>query len=134
MFLQTAERVVRHLIQRTLAADYAARFQEYANLTEWDDAALMTMFRRELKDNLEDEIMRDARSITDISDLIEVAIHLDDKLYERAMEKRFDQPHGRAGTFFGPTPGYQQGGTRSNQKYRNPDYRGPAPMELDSTQ
>ncbi len=132
---QIAKRVVQHLSQRTSAADYAARFQEYANLTEWDDAALMTMFRRGLKDNLKDELMRDGRSINDMSDLIMVAIDLDDKLYERAMEKRYDQPRGRAGTSFGPTIEYQQGQFRSNkQKYSNPDYRGPAPMELDSTQ
>jgi len=131
---QIAKRVIQHLTQRTFAAKYAARFQEYANLIEWDDAALMTMFRRGLKDNLKDEIMRDGRFISDMSDLIEVAIDLDDKLYERAMEKRYDQPHGRAGTFFGPTIEYHQGGSRSNQKYSNPDYRGPAPMELDSTQ
>jgi len=131
---QTAKRVIQHLTQRTSAAEYAARFQEYANLIEWDDAALMIMFRRGLKDNLKDEIMRDGRSISDMFDLIEVAIDLDDKLYERAMEKRYDQPHERAGTFFGSTTEYHQGESRSNQKYSNPDYRGPAPMELDSTQ
>jgi len=103
---QIAKRVVQHLTQRTFAADYAARFQEYANLIEWDDAALMTMFRRGLKDNLKDEIMRDGRTLSDMSDLIEVAIDLDDKLYERAMEKRYDQPRGRAGTSFGLAIGY----------------------------
>lgn len=91
------------------------------------------MFRRGLKDNLKDEIMRDGRSMSDMTDLIEVAVDLDDRLYERAIEKRYDQPHGRAGTFFGPTTGYHAGGSRSN-RYSNPDYRGPAPMELDSTQ
>jgi len=34
--------------------------------------------------------MRDGRSISDMFDLIEVAIDLDDKLYERAMKKRYD--------------------------------------------
>jgi hypothetical protein len=66
----------------------------------------MTMFRRGLKDNLKDEIMRDDRSISDMFDLIEVAIDLDDKLYERAMEKRYDQPHERAGTSFESTIEY----------------------------
>jgi hypothetical protein len=103
---QIAKRVIQHLTQRTSAAEYAARFQEYANLIKWDDVALMTMFRRGLKDNLKDEIMRDGRSISDMFDLIEVAIDLDDKLYERAMEKRYDQPHERAGTSFGSTIEY----------------------------
>jgi len=66
----------------------------------------MTMFRRGLKDNLKDEIMRDGRTLSDMSDLIEVAIDLDDKLYERAMEKRYDQPRERARTFFGPAIEY----------------------------
>jgi len=60
----------------------------------------MTMFRRGLKDNLKDEIMRDGRSINDMFDLIEVAIDLDDKLYKRAMKKRYDQLRERARTFF----------------------------------
>jgi len=78
------------LTQRTFATKYAARFQEYVNLIEWDDVALMTMFRRGLKDNLKNEIMRDGKFISDMFDLIEVAIDLDDKLYERAMKKRYN--------------------------------------------
>jgi hypothetical protein len=50
----------------------------------------MIMFRRDLKNNLKNEIMRDDKSINDMFDLIEVAIDLDDKLYERAMKKRYD--------------------------------------------
>jgi hypothetical protein len=60
----------------------------------------MTMFRRDLKDNLKDEIMRDGKFISDMFDLIEVAIDLDDKLYERAIEKRYNQSQERARTSF----------------------------------
>jgi hypothetical protein len=60
----------------------------------------MTMFRRDLKNNLKDELMRDERSISDMFDLIMIAIDLDDKLYERAMKKRYDQFKERAGIFF----------------------------------
>jgi len=66
----------------------------------------MTMFRRDLKDNLKDEIMRDGKSISDMFDLIEVAIDLDDKLYKRAMKKRYDQPKERARTSFESTIEY----------------------------
>ncbi len=34
--------------------------------------------------------MRNSRSISDISDLIEVAIDLDNKLYKKAIEKRYN--------------------------------------------
>jgi len=130
---QTAKRVIQHLQQKTSAADYAARFQEYANLIGWDDASLMTMFKRGLKENVKDELMRSGARFDTIQTLVEVAIDVDDKLYERAMEKRYDQPHGRAGISFGPTVGYHAKGDHF-KKYSNPDYRGPAPMELDFTQ
>jgi hypothetical protein len=48
------------------------------------------MFRRDLKNNLKNEIMRDGKFINDMFDLIEVVIDLDDKLYERAMKKRYN--------------------------------------------
>jgi len=52
--------------------------------------------------------MRDGKSISDMFDLIMIAIDLDDKLYERAMKKRYDQLKERAGTFFESTIEYQQ--------------------------
>jgi len=58
------------------------------------------MFRRNLKNNLKNEIMRDDKFISDMFDLIEVVIDFDDKLYKRAMKKRYDQFHERARIFF----------------------------------
>ncbi len=48
------------------------------------------MFRQDFKNNLKNEIMRDDKNISDMFDLIEVVIDLDDKLYKRAMKKRYD--------------------------------------------
>ncbi len=45
------------------------------------------MFRRDLKNNLKDEIMRDEKRISDMFDLIEVVIDFDDKLYKKAIKK-----------------------------------------------
>jgi hypothetical protein len=45
------------------------------------------MFRQDLKNNLKNKIMRDDKFISDMFDLIEVAIDLDDKLYEKAIKK-----------------------------------------------
>lgn len=54
------------------------------------------MFRQELKDNVKDEIMRDKRNYESLIELIEIVMIFNDKLYERAMEKRYDHPHNRA--------------------------------------
>jgi len=94
----------------------------------------MTMFRRDLKNNLKNEIMRDDRSISDMFDLIEVIIDLDDKLYKRAIKKRYDQFRERAETSFESTIKYYSRESRSSQKYSNPDYCRPASMKLNSIQ
>jgi hypothetical protein len=64
------------------------------------------MFQRDLKNNLKNEIMRNDKFISDMFDLIEVVIDLDDKLYEKAIKKRYDQLQKRAKTFFESTIKY----------------------------
>jgi len=60
----------------------------------------MIMFRRDLKNNLKDEIMRDDKIIRDMFDLIMIIIDLNDKLYERTIKKRYDQSRERVEIFF----------------------------------
>ncbi len=50
----------------------------------------MTMFRRNLKNNLKNEIMRNDKFINDMFNFSEIVIDFDDKLYERTMKKRYD--------------------------------------------
>ena len=49
------------------------------------------MYRRELKEQIKNELMRDERAYEIFDKLIEIFIDLDDKLYERAMKKRYDE-------------------------------------------
>ncbi len=58
--------------------------------------------------------MRDGKFISDMFDLIEVVIDLDDKLYKRAIKKRYDQFRERARTFFKSTIEYYSKESRSN--------------------
>ncbi len=48
------------------------------------------MFRRDFKDNLKNEIIRNDKFISDMFNFIEVVINFDDKLYKRVMKKRYD--------------------------------------------
>jgi hypothetical protein len=58
--------------------------------------------------------MRDDRSISDMFDLIEVAIDLNDKLYERVMKKKYDQSRERAEISFESTIKYHSRESRSS--------------------
>ena len=83
-----AEGVIQRLSQTKSASDYATTFQHYAAMTEWNDEAQMSMFKRGLKDNVQDELMRYGGSVDTIEDLIQIAIELDDKLHQRSIEKQ----------------------------------------------
>ncbi len=48
------------------------------------------MFRRNLKNNLKDKIIRNDKFISDIFNFIEIIIDFNDKLYERAIKKRYN--------------------------------------------
>ena len=48
------------------------------------------MFRQDFKNNLKNEIMRDDKSISDMFNLIEVVIDLNDKLYKKVIKKRYN--------------------------------------------
>ena len=97
---QFVERIIQHLKQHEFAFDYAARFQKYVNIIDWDESTLQTMYRRELKEQIKNELMRDERIYETLDELIEIFIDLDDKLYERAMEKKYDEePRRRAETY-----------------------------------
>ncbi len=93
----------------------------------------MTIFRRNLKNNFKNEIMRDDKFISDMFDFIEVAIDFDDKLYKRAMKKKYDQFQERAKIFFELTIKYYLRESCSNQKYNNSNYRKSTLMKLDFT-
>ena len=48
------------------------------------------MFRWDLKNNLKNEIIYNRKILNDMFDFIEVVIDFDDKLYKRAIKKRYD--------------------------------------------
>lgn len=118
----TLENVKEEKRALTAASQFTAKFTEYAAKTGWDDKALRTMYYRGLKDNVKDELMRYGGDQSTLSLLQRAAIDVDDKLYERSMEKRHNhQSYGRSG--------YATNGWTGGQQRRDPDA-----MEIDNTQ
>ena len=48
----------------------------------------MSIFKRGLKDNVQDKLMRYGGSVDTIKDLIQIAIELNNKLYQRSIKKQ----------------------------------------------
>ena len=123
---QVAVRIIQHMTQKKSAAEYSTQFQQYAAQTDWDDNALMSMYRRGLKDTVKDELMRTGAVIKDMESLMAQAIEIDDKLYERTLERNYD----KGGNF---KPNYHK--FRPHFVKKEPyDPYGLMPMELDSFQ
>ncbi len=79
---QIAKQIIQQLISKTSTSNYVTRFLKYANFIKRDDVAFITIFRRELENNVMNEIMRNKKFIEDLNIMIEMTIDLDIKLYE----------------------------------------------------
>ena len=91
----------------------------------------MIMFRRRLKNNVKDEIMRDERDYESLAKLIKIVIDLDDKLYERVIKKRYDQFKGRAELIYESAAEYAK--SKQQLYIRNSEYTESASMKLEMT-
>jgi hypothetical protein len=58
----------------------------------------MTIYRRSLKENVKDELIRTRQKIDNLDDLIRATIKIDDNLYKRAIERRYNvAPRSKSG-------------------------------------
>jgi hypothetical protein len=85
----SAERNLYALKQKGSATSYLTDFQRHAVLTKWNDQAKMAQFYRGLKEAVKDELARLDKP-QDFMELVETAIKIDTRVYERALEKGSD--------------------------------------------
>lgn len=83
-----AARMIQGLSQTKSAADYTAKFQQYAVQTDWDDKALMVMYKQGLKGNVKAELMRSGTTLDTLDQLQKESIRIDSDLYELSIELR----------------------------------------------
>ncbi len=83
-------RIVQDIVQRILVSQYTAKFKEYSDKTKQDDDALYIIYYKGLKDNVKDELVRTGKNeTTNLDTLIKSLIDIDNRLYERVIEKRY---------------------------------------------
>jgi hypothetical protein len=87
-----AEKKIQTLRQTGSVADYTALFQQYQAQIEWDDAALIRMYKQGLKTQVREELMRTSACTDTLDELVNEAIRLDNDLYELQIEARAYRP------------------------------------------
>ena len=95
-------------------AEYTLEFRTLAADSRWDDAALLSAYRRGLSEEIKDLIVRDRPSST--QDLIDLALTMDSRLHERRRE-RAQHPRGASGV----------SGPRTGPRNSSPHAASPAP-------
>src|SRR3569833_87388 len=126
-----AERRLSNLKQRGSAADYAADFRLIAGKLDWEDEPLMNFFYAGLKDSVKDELYKADRPDS-LAKFIERAVKIDNRNYERQLEKRGHATPGAVRYAPNTKKRIQQGGRPRSTMYGNQTHAGP--MELDATQ
>ena len=82
-----AERELIALKQKGLVVDYAAAFYGLAAKIDQDEVVLVATFYSRLKDDVKDEFARIDR-LEEIQDLINKSINIDDRQYQRKIERK----------------------------------------------
>ena len=81
-----AEQELLRLQQKSLASKYASDFHQLLSRITWHDSAFAAVFYTGLKDSVKDELTRIDRP-EELQPLIELAIKIDNRNYERQIEK-----------------------------------------------
>jgi len=89
--VSVSERQIAKLRQTSSVNAYYCEFKRLATFLKWNDAAQRTIFYSGLKSSIKDEMAKSKRPDTMV-ELAEMAIRLDNRLYERFQEKR-SEPH-----------------------------------------
>lgn len=119
----TAERKLFDLRQRGSATEYLTLFNQHASILHWDDQSKAAKFYRGLKDSVKDELARTGRP-KDFYELTTAAIRIDNRLYERSVEKGGSNRTTSTGKFtrYADTPrGNSNSNSNWNRMYSNPN-------------
>ena len=113
---RAAARKLMQLRQKGSATQYYSLFSQLASRLDWDDEALASRYYEGLSDAIKDQMIPEPPS--EYQDLVNLSIQIDNRLYERRMEK--------GGRDAGPRFG---GGYRANTPRRR-DYGDPMDLSM----
>ena len=85
------------------------------------------MYRRKLKKQIKNELMRDERTYETLDELIEIFIDFDEKLYERVMKKKYDEKsQGRVEIYFDRLSSsyFEESNFDKRRRVKSPSYQG----------
>lgn len=122
--LGTITRELQTLRQTSSASDYSSRFYQLSSHLSWNDDALRDQFYTGLKATVKDALAMTSADYTTLKELSDVAIKIDNRLYQRKLESKDTRSPPAAPT---------RASTTFSRPSGNNVSPGPAPMDLDGT-
>jgi hypothetical protein len=118
---RTAARQLSTLRQIASVANYITEFRRLSTILDWDNKVLQHFFYTGLSDEIKDELARVEPPDT-LDQLVQLALRIDHRLYERRLERRLPRPPPRV---LPPPPRMPPPPSPA------PLPAGPTPMEID---
>ena len=135
--VSTAEKAILSLQQKNQPAfQYAAEFRRIMVDTKWNEDALASMFYRGLREDVKDELCKVDKPDS-LAKYMELAIRIDNRLFERRHEKKSSEPsrHATSSKFRDNMPQVSKY-TSTNLQSRLPmpsSATGPEPMQISAS-
>jgi hypothetical protein len=132
---RTCEQQLRNLRQKGSTAEYTTKFRQITSRLGWDDEPLMAAYYAGLKDDVKDELVKMDRP-KQFDSYVAAAIKIDNRQYERRMERRGQNPV-RINQTYKANTGQRRGNAFVPSRPRNIAYAhttNPGPMELGNLQ
>ena len=82
-----AEQKISRIRQERSVGQYVTEFKQLQARIDWDDAPLKTAFYNGLKEQIKDELIHHDKP-DDLQELIELATKIDNRMYERMLQKK----------------------------------------------
>jgi hypothetical protein len=125
-----AERELARLRQTNSVSTYAATFRQITSSLDWEDEPLMARFYEGLKDIVKDELIKMDRPGR-LTEYIEMAVKIDERLYERRMERGGQRS---TTTQWTRSTKFHKHTNGKKQRYQKREVSYGDPMELDTAQ
>jgi hypothetical protein len=101
---QVAENEIRALRQTSSVSNYWSQFSAIASRLSWNEEALFSQFRQGLSDRIKDLESQLPQPLTTLHNLKEWAVNVDNRMYQRQLEKKAQTTTARPPTNFTRNP------------------------------
>jgi hypothetical protein len=139
---QVAKHEIRALHQTSSVSNYRSQFSAIASRLSWNEDALFSQFRQGLSDRIKDLESQLPQPLTTLHTLKEWAVNVDNRMYQRQLEKKAQTSTTKPPTNFNRSPNLPASSSpkppsssnqRTNDANNEQAHSKPVPINIDAS-